>query len=460
MVGGMTIDSVKTAGFQSESTRRRTSGTGRDVPNRRKWESSPDVLPGFYPYLAELEELIAASSANTAQLAVHLDGEAGRRLRTVVPLDELRRLGAFFTGESLARTVVDHVPQRRARYIDPACGCGDLLLAASARLPVRASLEETLASWNERLTGRDLMPEFVRAARARLALAALARGVQPAGDVERPADLLTNISVGDGLTLNPRRGDGVLLNPPYGSVIAPTDCKWSAGMTTDAALFVDRVLDQCEPGASIAAVLPEVLRGGSRYGRFRAVVNARLANRTVQSAGLFDALTDVHVFLLAGQVRERRIDAGRVAEWVPAAAGDRLEDVCSVSVGSVVANRDPQTGPAQLYLDARSRGTGREVRPVARRRFDKRAVTPPFVVVARTSRPEERERAGLRATIVRGDAPVAVENHLLVLVPHDHTLRGCRRVAGLVESRDAAEFLNDRLRCRHLTVQALRDIPR
>lgn len=418
------------------------------------------MLPAFHPYLAELEELSVAPAADAAQLAVHLDGEAGRRLRTVVPLDNLRRLGAFFTGESLARKVVDLVPQRRARYVDPACGCGDLLLAASARLPVRRSLEETLAGWNERLAGRDLMPEFVRAARARLALAALARGAQPAGDVERPADRLTNISAGDGLTLIPMRDDAVLLNPPYGSVTAPAGCQWSAGMTTDAALFLDRVLDQCEPGATIAAVLPEVLRGGSRYGRFRAAVNARLANRAIESAGLFDALTDVHVFLLAGRVRVRRVDAGQVAKWVPAVAGDRLEDVCSVSVGSVVANRDPQAGPARLYLDARSRGTGREVRPVVRRRFEKQVVNPPFVVVARTSRPEQREQAGLRATIVRGDEPVAVENHLLVLVPHDHTVRGCRRVAALVGSKDAAEFLNERLRCRHLTVQALREIPR
>lgn len=418
------------------------------------------VLAAFRPYLAELEGLIGAPAREGEQVAVHLDGEAGRRLRTVVPLEELRRLGAFFTGETLARQVVDLVPARRARYLDPACGCGDLLLAASTRLAARGSLEETLAAWNRRLVGRDLVPEFVRAARARLALAAVARGSRPRGDLVRPTDLLTNVAIGDGLALTPQRGDAVLLNPPYGRIPAPANCRWSSGATTAAAVFLDQMLARCEPGTDFAAVLPEVLRGGSRYSRFRAAVDAQLSIGAIESAGLFDALTDVHVFLLAGRVRRKSLDVARAAEWVPAATGDRLEDVCSVSVGSVVANRDAHRGPDRLYLDARGRGGEREVRPVGRRRVEKRAVKPPFVVVARTSRPEERERAGLRASIVRASEPVAVENHLIVLVPHDRTVRGCRQVVKLVESRNAAEFLNERLRCRHLTVQALRDIPR
>jgi len=66
----------------------------------------------------------------------------------------------------------------------------------------------------------------------------------------------------------------------------------------------------------------------------------------------------------------------------------------------------------------------------------------------------------MRATIVRGVRPVAVENHLIVLRPHDHTLRGCRSVVGILESEPASLFLDERLRCRHLTVDAVREIPR
>jgi hypothetical protein len=49
---------------------------------------------------------------------------------------------------------------------------------------------------------------------------------------------------------------------------------------------------------------------------------------------------------------------------------------------------------------------------------------------------------------------------LIVLRPHDHTLRGCRSVVGILESEPASLFLDERLRCRHLTVDAVREIPR
>lgn len=423
------------------------------------------VLKAFDPYVAELDRLVTtAEGAVDARVAlVHLDGEAGRRLREVIPLDDLRRHGAFFTGEHLAKRLLALVPDEpTTHYLDPACGCGDLLLAASARLPLKRTLEATLREWNQRLSGRDLVPSFTRAARARITLAAILRGARPAETGQNPADLLTNIAPGDGLTLRPGPNTAVLVNPPYGRVAAPAGCSWSSGATTAAALFLDRLLDISPSGTRVAAVLPEVLRGGARYDRFRAVVERRCDIRAIQPAGVFDALTDVDVFLLGGI---RSSTAGpeepkHLVPWVPPTSEYRLEDLCTVSVGAVVANRDPHRGPWRRYLDARSRGRDRQIEPGRRRRFTGAVVIPPFVVVPRTSRAEERERAGLRATIVRSDGPVAVENHLLVLVPDDHTVRGCRELVALVESECAATFLNERLRCRHLTVRAVRDIPR
>lgn len=419
------------------------------------------MLKAFEPYLAELDALtIEPATSDLSRLAIHLDGEAGRRLRAVIDLVELRRLGAFFTGEALARRVVDLLADEVTRYVDPACGCGDLLLAASRRLPIEATLEETLAVWNRHLIGRDLVPEFAAAARARITIAAVARGAKPVGIVSRPAALLTNIRSGDGLQLDFAAGDAVLLNPPYGLVVAPDGCGWCAGLTTAAAVFVDAVLDRCAGGTQLVAVLPEVLRGGARYGKLRAAVDRRVTRTAIEAAGRFDALTDVHVFLLAGRARDHPAVVPSATSWVPEGSPCRLGDLCTVSVGPVVANRDPHRGPWRLYLDSRRRGTQDQVRPTAHRRFAGRVFAPPFVVVPRTSRPEERESVGLRATIVRGDAPIAIENHLLVLAPGDRTLRGCRTLVRLVESAAAVTFLNEQLRCRHLTVQAVRDIPR
>jgi hypothetical protein len=420
-----------------------------------------DMVGGFVSYVEQLERLAGRSRAliDASELSAHLDGEAGRRLRDVVKIEDLRKIGAFFTGELLAKRLVDLVPQDRRRFVDPACGCGDLLLAASTRLKVDPSLEATLVRWNRHLLGRDLVPAFVRAARARLVLAALSRGAVLATDLDRPVELLTNIAVADGLAIRPLPGDVVLLNPPYGRVSAPAGCEWTSGMTTEAALFLDCLLEACSPGSYVAAVLPEVLRAGSRYERFRAQVERRLAVRTIQPAGMFDALTDVDVFLLTGDaIRRDGVDAA--APWIPRIRGARLEDLCEVSVGALVDYRDPGRGPWHAYLDARGRGGMRETAPQLRRRFRGTVVKPPFVVIGRTNRPNQGAGPRIRATIVRGKRPVAVENHLLVLRPHDYTVRGCRALVRIIESDRASAFLDERLRCRHLTVGAVREIPR
>ena len=418
------------------------------------------MVGGFIPYVEHLESLAAGPHVPVDRVALnaHLDGEAGRRLRGAIRVEELRELGAFFTGESLADRLMSLVPHDRRRYVDWACGCGDLLLAASKRLPVATSLEATLTRWNRQLFGIDVVPAFVRATRARLVLAAMSRGAAPDDDLTRPTELLTNVTVGDGLTARTLSKDAVLLNPPYGRVPAPADCEWTSGKTTEAALFVDRVLHSSSRGAYVAVILPEVLRAGSRYERWRALVESRLAVATIQPAGVFDALTDVDVFLLTGDVGRTRTTV--LTSWTPRVHGARLGDLCEVSVGALVDYRDPGVGPWRAYLDARGRGGLREAIPQRRRRFAGTVVRPPFVVVGRTNRPNQGAGPRIRATVVRGARPVAVENHLLVLRPFDHTVRGCRALVGIVESDRASEFLDERLRCRHLTVGAVEEIPR
>ncbi len=252
-------------------------------------------------------------------------------------------------------------------------------------------------------------------------------------------------------------GTVLLLNPPYGRVPAPHDIAWTSGLTTEAALFLYSLVNRMPTGAFVAAVLPEVLRAGSRYDRFRSVVARYLAIQAVIPAGRFDALTDVDVFLLAGAVRPSE---GSNVRWTPEAGGPRLEDVCDVRIGPLVAYREPHLGPWRRYIDASTRGLGRDVRPESCRRFRGTVFEPPFVVVGRTNRPVSGPGPRLRATIVRGNDPVAVENHLVVLIPHDHTIRGCRCLVRIVESGRASAFLDRRLRCRHLTVEAVRNIPR
>src|SRR5207245_299175 len=92
-----------------------------------------------------------------------LNGEAADRLFASVPVEVLRRSGAFFTPAPLATQLADRVATQLASgrgVLDPACGAGDLLLACARKLPVTPDLASTLDAWGKQLHGCDIHPEF------------------------------------------------------------------------------------------------------------------------------------------------------------------------------------------------------------------------------------------------------------------------------------------------------------
>ena len=91
------------------------------------------------------------------------------------------------------------------------------------------------------------------------------------------------------------------------------------------------------------------------------------------------------------------------------------------------------------------------------KRFQGTVFQPPFIVLRRTSRPDDIERAV--GTIVLGDEPAVVENHLLVIRPHDCTQETCSRILTMLKDERTSQWLNGRIRCRHLTVSAINEIP-
>jgi hypothetical protein len=93
-----------------------------------------------------------------------------------------------------------------------------------------------------------------------------------------------------------------------------------------------------------------------------------------------------------------------------------------------------------------------------RRRHRGRRFRPPFVAVRRTSRPAKGGRR-VPATIVRGGEPILAENHLLICRPKDGSLASCHELVELLSSSEAGIWLDARIRCRHLTVGALRELP-
>ena len=396
------------------------------------------------------------------KVAVCLDGEPGRILRKGVPQTELRQQGAYFTGPKLASRLANRAtagPRIASTYYDPACGAGDLLLAVAQRLPLQRTLPDTLNTWGVQLAGCDVSLDFVRLTKARLTLLAARRSrVHPPLDPLAPSDPFPNIVVADSLAASRRipPTDVIILNPPFRYVPAPADCAWAAGRVNVAALFIDRAIGEASDGTHIVAILPEVLRSGSRYVAWRKAVRASGCLMRETPLGLFDPWTDVDVYLfhLMKNTCRNGSSEGQSSGRPTYGVGKRF----AVHVGPVVPHRHKEDGPVVSYIHARSLPPWSECAEFAEtRRFAGRLFTPPFVTVRRTSRPGGGNRAV--ATVVLGNDPIAVENHLIVLLPKDGRGQTCRHLLRRLRSSKTDDWLNSRLRCRHLTTRALAEMP-
>jgi hypothetical protein len=425
----------------------------------------------FSSYVSRLESLaqrgprLASEAGGPERISAALDGQPLRELRKAVGVEEQRASGAFFTGARLAqlavRNLVSDAP-RNALFFDPACGAGDLLIACARAIALSRNYEKTLEKWGNALAGIDVHQPFVRAAKARLAILAIQRGAKGSDvSIARIDESFPRLTCGDGLK-SLLAGHGrlhIALNPPYTMTNAPPDCDWAHGSVSLAALFIDHYVRQSQPGTRIAAILPEVLRTGSRYAHWRREVQAKAEVTKCRVFGRFAPWADVDVFMLdlavGGKRRRHR------KEWWCARNGavdERVEDHFSVHVGAVVPHRDPKSGPSYPFIHAKMLPKWRIQHSIKkRRRFSGRTFTPPFVVVRRTSRPGDSPRAV--ATIITGNEDVAVENHLIVLLPKDRTLDTCRLMMRNLRSEKTDQWLDGRIRCRHLTVTALRRLP-
>jgi len=414
----------------------------------------------FSDYVLQLERSAAALDGSNIRHAAALDGEPSRELRRVISLAQRRRNGAFFTSSILARKAVSGVPAGRGRvFFDPACGAGDLLLAAARLLPVRASLNETLNLWGQCLTGCDIHPEFVRATKARLVLLAKQMGVPSNGQRADLRKVFPFIEVANALTVRQQYASAnwILLNPPYVAMEAPETCEWCRGKVSSAALFVEQAILRCGPRARITAILPDVLRTGTRYSKWRRIVSAQTRKVSLRPWGLFDAAADVDVFLLT---ITKQVGGSSRFSWVPTTPKSRkkLGDLFDVHVGPVVPFRLTGRGQATAFIHAKALPRWAQIDQIDETcHFTGTLYQPPFVVVRRTSRPGDAQRAV--ATLVTAPGQVAVENHLIICMPKSGLIRDCRELLKRLQHPQTSRFLDRRIRCRHITVSAMREIP-
>lgn len=425
----------------------------------------------FEPYLNFLESLIDQRTARTElgnlsdKIEAALDGQPAAELRRLVPLGDLRESGAFFTGSDLSRIALEPLTSTlddNSIILDPACGAGDLLIACARRLSTDNEGARTLERWGTQLMGRDLHPEFVRATKLRLVLASMREGASLDGNQSLTdfEGMLPGIEQRSGLSDIEAigRATHIVVNPPFTYVEAPARCAWASGKVNAAALFLQACVTHARPGTKVVAILPDVVRSGSRYQKWRRAITSKAVIQRLELYGQFDRWADVDVFVIELQVTDTA--KGSTSCWGQPVSGtaNRLKDFCEVRVGPVVDNRDPRRGPWHSFIKSRNLPAWQTLEPTApKRRFKGPVLEPPFVVVRRTSRVGDKHRAV--GTIVGGNKPVAVENHLIVLTPRDGTIRTCHRILSVLANAATTNWLDQRIRCRHLTVSSLKELP-
>jgi len=411
----------------------------------------------------ELRSALSKDSATHAAIVSHIASAENieKQVRALIPIENLRSTGSFFTGDRLAEVAITNLPvsiNTDSVCIDPTCGVGNLLIAASKSLPILESLDETIELWGQCLRGFDLHTEFVECSKLRLINEAISRGAQKSKkSLEELERLFVHIQVGDIFDHldSLKNATHLLVNPPYNLKQAVKPLSWGGGKVNLAAVFTEEIVKNSIPGTVITAVLPEVLRSGSRYELWRGTLSSVLEH-SVEISGRFDSRTDVDVFNMYGCIRGEVIEGSSV--WVDSKKGPCVGEHFDICIGPLVAYRDKHKGVEAPFIYPKILKKWIEVEvssPV--RKTATRLIQPPFVVVNRTSSPSDQCRAA--ATIIKGSQPVAVENHLIVMSPKKGGLNKCRKLLKVLKSSCTNSYLNDRIRCRHLTVGAVKEIP-
>lgn len=428
-------------------------------------------MEAFSTYLQHLDALIASRSdyaSNikiTAAIDAALDGQPAKALRRLVPIKDMRSAGAFFTGSELSnralKPIFDTIDDKSV-ILDPACGVGDLLIACAAHLTKKESYTQTLASWGAQIIGRDLHPEFIHATKARLLLTAYREGFVPSSiELSKEEKNFPNIRRQCGLTDHDaiNAATHIVINPPFTAIISPEDCQWAKGKINSAALFIESCILHARPGTRMVAILPDVLRSGTRYKKWRNLIESRTQIHRVELYGKFDRWADVDVFTLELEIKKTAKSNGHNPWELPLnLSAECVGNYFNVCVGPVVDYRDPHRGPWHPFVKARNLNPWQTIRDIPwNRRFTGRVLSPPFVVVRRTSRPGDKYRA--TGTIITGDRPVAVENHLLILIPKSGTVKTCKELLKIFKKPETTQWLDQRIRCRHLTISSLADLP-
>jgi hypothetical protein len=390
-----------------------------------------------------------------------MNGHATDFVYNTLSLSDRRKHGIFFSGPSWAHKILSGQELAKwQRFIDPSVGVGDLLIEVCKSLPLKDSANQTLEDWAERLVAIDLRKSFLDITWMRIQAFAVHRHNIEKGQACNLTfkALPPNFIVGDALSTNLelRQHDCVVMNPPYQRIPAPSHSFVGKGKRSAAALHLEHVLLHAPAGVGLFALIPDVLRSGSSYEKFRKELDARTVISSFAPFGAFGTQADIDVAILVATSKNLGERNEEPEQNIP--NEKCVGDFFDVSVGPVVPHRTPTTGQIYGYLTAKNAVVGSEISsPKEFATYSCRLEKGPFVVVRRTSSPSDRKRA--RSTLVTAKEELLVENHLLILKPKNKKIALCRTLLRVLNDQNTDAWLNNHIRCRHLTVGALKKLP-
>lgn len=415
----------------------------------------------FEEYLSKLNGSINLKNSKK-NLNLILDGEPSRIFRDNVSLEFRRQHGAFFTNKKLASTLFkmsERYVSRNSRVIDPTCGIGDLLIPFASKMASGKNVTTTISLWNDQIFGCDINPILIEATKIRLFfLAKLLNGSINTFPNFRINDHFSNILVKDffELDLKFERTDVIVCNPPFGSIQSNKQYSYGNGKMQRAAIFMHRLVENITTGQNIFAILPDVLRSGSRYEKWRNSITEIADVVQIKRYGRFDKYTDVDVFLIHFQKKKNKNVYS--VKWVPTSSKESLGKHFDICVGPVVPFRLKNTGDKFIYVNTKNALPWKGIKNLSKRiKFNGKYHKAPFVVVRRTSGPNDNYRAV--PTLINARGKFVVENHLFVLTPKDGSVKKCKLLIKNLKNQRTNKWLNEYIRCRHLTKKSLLELP-
>ncbi|QHB18252.1 N-6 DNA methylase [Mannheimia pernigra] len=411
-------------------------------------------------YIRQIKKAINAHIESNIRIKESYIAESSNTIANYLPAELRKKLGAFFTDTQLSEKAIRYFQQAitaESVVLDPNCGIGNLLLESSRQLGVYSHLSDTLKTWGRVLRGFDIQEDFIELTKLRLIMAALIRGVKADCSLEQAMSYFKYIIQQDSLTVSALYLNSVthlFMNPPFIAIQSPKRDYWRKGKTNSAAVFFDYYLRNVPDKCNVVAILPDVLRSGSRFKHFRDFVSENLRGRC-DIIGRFSDTVDVDIFILSGQKCKDKQDIIWSTQYINSNNLGEQYDVC---IGPLVAYRDKIEGNTYPYFHPKNCKTWGVITAVSEtREFNGKVIQPPCVLIKRTSSPSDKYRAA--ATLINLKQPIAVENHLIVVTPKDKSLKGCKRLLKMLARPEVNQFLNEQIRLRHLTVGVIKSIP-